>query len=40
MDIITSRTSPERSRRERLKTDRILKYRELIKFTNLKLNTK
>jgi hypothetical protein len=39
MDINVS-TSPERSRRERLKTDRLLKTRELNKFTNIKLNTK
>jgi hypothetical protein len=37
---ITNSTCPEHSRRERLKTDRLLKYRELTKFTNLKLNTK
>jgi hypothetical protein len=39
MDITVS-TSPEHSRMERLKKDRILKYRQLTKFTNLKLNTK
>ena len=36
----TDNSCPEQSQRERLKTNKALKYRELNKFTNLKLNTK
>jgi len=37
---ITDSIYPEHRRRERLETDIVLNYRELNKFTNLKLSTK